>query len=188
MKRGEYGGGVRTGAASERARSIPQPRWRAAAPYPLPRSSLPSRTRFAGLRLGDAGVVDCSWFFLLRTAIIVSVQNPPHFFPPCRKETRWSRKERGALVKGLPPLNNPRGRDIRQRIMPRCKSHRLGAGESVQCEIPCKRLKLQLKRAVCFYALGKYLAFPSQDTYQAASYAPRSTAAHLRRSYRSLHT
>jgi len=62
---------------------------------------LPSRTRFAGLRLGDAGVVDWGWFFLLRTAIIVLVQNPPHFFPSCRKETRWSRKERGALVKGL---------------------------------------------------------------------------------------
>ena len=90
------------------------------------------------------------------------MQNPPHFFPPCRKETRWSRKERGALVKGLPPLNNPRRCSIRQRQLLRKETHRLGAGESVRCEIQCKRLKLQLRRAVGFYALGAYLAFQAK--------------------------
>ena len=56
--------------ASERARSIPQPRIRAPASYPLPRSSLPSRTRFAGLRLGDAGwlIGACSFYCVLQSS------------------------------------------------------------------------------------------------------------------------
>ena len=143
-------------------------------------------------------------------------------------------QRKGRLVKGLPPLNNPRRWDIRQRQVLRKETHRLGAGESVRCGIQCKRLKLQLKRAVCFYdpwqspavlaaLTGNYLvasllimtaniipgpvprtleydssrcsmphqrlhykrrAAPHQDSHQAPYPAPRTTAAHLRRSYR----
>ena len=52
-------------------------------------------------------VCGSAWLVLLRTAIIVLVQNPPHFFPSCRKETRWSRKERGAWSRGYRPLTTP---------------------------------------------------------------------------------
>ena len=71
-------------------------------------------------------------------------------------------QRKGRLVKGLPPLNSPRRCSIRQRLVPHCETHRLGARESVQCGIPCKRLKLQLSSAVCFYALSVYLALQAK--------------------------
>ena len=98
---------VRTGAASERVCSAPQPRLRAPAPHPRPRSSFtePKSLRWASAR--GCGVRDWGWSLLLRTADNDVVQNPPHFFPPCRKETRWSRKERGAWSRGYRPLTTP---------------------------------------------------------------------------------
>ena len=42
-------------------------------------------------------------------------------------------QRKGRLVKGLPPLNNPRRCSIRQRQVLRKETHRLGAGESVLC-------------------------------------------------------